>query len=47
MTTMFNNMKLKSEWDKYNINYKYYQQAIEKESNNILGFNTNQLNLFD
>ena len=46
-TTMFNKIDVKSEWNKYDINYKYYQQAIEKEINNILGFNSNQLNLFD
>ena len=47
MTTMFNKMELKNKFYDYDINYKYYQQAIEKEVNNILGFTSNQLNLFD
>jgi hypothetical protein len=46
MSTVFNNMELKEKFSEYDINYKYYQQAIEKEINNILGFNSNQLNLF-
>tara|TARA_R100001591_G_scaffold24639_4_gene34728 strand:+ start:9859 stop:11856 length:1998 start_codon:yes stop_codon:yes gene_type:complete len=47
MTTMFNKMILSQKFADYDINYKYYQQAIEKEVNNILGFTSNQLNLFD
>tara|TARA_A200000159_G_scaffold158683_1_gene176280 strand:+ start:67 stop:882 length:816 start_codon:yes stop_codon:yes gene_type:complete len=46
MSTVFNNMELKGKFSEYGINYKYYQQAIEKEINNILGFSSNQLNLF-
>ena len=46
MSTVFNNMELKGKFSEYDINYKYYQQAIEKEINNILGFSSNQLNLF-
>ncbi len=30
----------------YNINEKYYLNAIEKEINNIIGVKTNQLDLF-
>ena len=47
MTTIFNKIELCEKWNDYDINYKYYQQAIEKEINNIIGFNNNQLNLFD
>ena len=47
MTTIFNKIELCEKWNNYDINYKYYQQAIEKEINNIIGFNNNQLNLFD
>ena len=47
MTTLFNNIELKSNWIDYNINFKYYKQAIEKEINNIIGLNNNQLNLFN
>jgi len=47
LATTFNKMTIKSKWKEYDINYRYYQQAIEKEINNILGVNCNQLNLFN
>ena len=40
-------MKLNPKWESYNINEKYYLQAIEKEINNILGNKINQLMLFE
>jgi len=45
MQTLYNNAK-PLEWDAYNINEKYYLDAIEREINNILGVKTNQLDLF-
>jgi len=45
LQTVYNKMKIK-EWDAYDINTKYYMQAIEKEINNILGVSSNQLELF-
>ena len=47
LATTFNKMTIQSKWKEYDINYRYYQQAIEKEINNILGVNCNQLNLFN
>ena len=46
MQTVMNDIK-KKEWSSYDINEKYYLEAIEKEINNIIGVKTNQLNLFD
>ena len=46
MQTVMNDIKEK-EWSSYDINEKYYLEAIEKEINNIIGVKTNQLNLFD
>ena len=46
MQTVMNSIESK-EWSSYNINEKYYLEAIEKEINNIIGVKTNQLNLFD
>ena len=43
--TVFNKIEDK-QWSDYNINQKYYLQAIEKEINNILNTNFNQLSLF-
>lgn len=43
--TVFNKIENK-QWSDYNINEKYYLQAIEKEINNILNTNFNQLSLF-
>ena len=45
MQTLYNNA-IPIEWEKYDINEKYYLDTIEKEINNILGVKTNQLNLF-
>ena len=44
--TVFNKIKKKPTWEEYDINTKYYMQAIEKEINNILGTFNNQLELF-
>ena len=44
--TVFNKIKKKPTWEEYDINTKYYMQAIEKEINNILGTFNNQLKLF-
>ncbi len=43
--TVFNKVDSRK-WEDYNINEKYYLQAIEKEINNILNVNCNQLSLF-
>ena len=43
--TVFNKVESKN-WEDYNVNEKYYLQAIEKEINNILNVNSNQLSLF-
>ena len=43
--TVFNKTQSKP-WEQYNVNEKYYLQAIEKEINNILNVNSNQLSLF-
>ena len=44
--TVFNKIKEETVWEEYDINRKYYMQAIEKEINNILGTYNNQLKLF-
>ena len=46
MQRVFNEMKIKSKWDDYNINKGYYLSAIEQEINNILSVAANQLTLF-
>ena len=46
MQTIMNKIDHK-EWSNYDINNKYYLDAIEKEINNIIGVKTNQLSLFD
>lgn len=43
--TVFNKVDSRK-WEDYDINEKYYLQAIEKEINNILNINCNQLSLF-
>ncbi len=43
--TVFNKVDSRK-WEDYDINEKYYLQAIEKEINNILNVNCNQLSLF-
>ena len=45
MQTIFNNRKEK-EWKDYDVNEKYYLDAIQKEIDNIIGIKTNQLLLF-
>tara|TARA_R100001015_G_C4631014_1_gene193173 strand:- start:228 stop:2129 length:1902 start_codon:yes stop_codon:yes gene_type:complete len=45
MQTIYNDAEVK-EWKSYNINEKYYLDAIEKEINNIIGIKSNQLLLF-
>ena len=45
MQTVFNDIQEK-EWKDYDINEKYYLDAIEKEIDNIMGIKTNQLLLF-
>jgi len=46
LQTVNNNM-IEQEWENYDINQKYYLDAIEREINNILGVKTNQISLFD
>jgi len=45
--TVFNQIEEQDNWEDYNINKKYYLKAIEKEINNILDINNNQLSLFN
>jgi len=45
MQTLYNKVDEKT-WKNYDINEKYYLDAIEREINNILGVKTNQLDLF-
>jgi len=45
MQTIYNDTKVK-EWEDYDINEKYYLDAIEREINNIIGIKSNQLLLF-
>tara|TARA_R110000765_G_scaffold423491_1_gene532469 strand:+ start:4619 stop:6535 length:1917 start_codon:yes stop_codon:yes gene_type:complete len=46
LQTVSNNM-IEQEWENYDINQKYYIDAIEREINNILGVKTNQISLFE
>lgn len=46
MQTVYNKMEISPAWEGYGINSSYYLKAIEKEINNILGYSSNQLNLF-
>ncbi len=45
LQTIYNDQSTKP-WEEYNINEKYYLDAIEKEINNIIGIKSNQLLLF-
>ena len=45
MQTIYNDTNIK-DWESYDINEKYYLDAIEKEINNIIGIKSNQLLLF-
>ena len=44
--TVMNKLEHKK-WSDYDINEKYYLNAIEKEINNIIGVKDNQLMLFE
>lgn len=46
LQTVFNKMELSPKWENYNIDKRYYLQAIESEINSILDVKTNQLKLF-
>ena len=39
-------MELLPKWDDYDINKKYYLDAIEQEINSIINVKSNQLKLF-
>jgi hypothetical protein len=43
---LFNEIKIESKWENYNIDNGYYLEAIEQEINNILNVSSNQLTLF-
>ncbi len=45
MQTLYNKAD-PQQWASYDINEKYYLDAIEREINNILGVKTNQMSLF-
>lgn len=44
--TLYNKMEVKPKWEDYNLDKKYYLQAIESEINSILLTSSNQLKLF-
>jgi hypothetical protein len=46
LQVVFNDMKLKPKWEEYNIDKKYYLDAIENEINGIINVSSNQLTLF-
>ena len=43
---VFNDIKIQPKWENYNINKKYYLEAIEQEINGIIDVSSNQLKLF-
>ena len=43
---VFNDIKIQPKWENYNIDKKYYLDAIEQEINSIIDVSTNQLKLF-
>ena len=43
---VFNDIKIQPKWENYNIDKKYYLEAIEQEINSIIDVSTNQLKLF-
>ena len=47
MQKIFNKISINPQWDSYNIDERYYIQAIESEINNITNNSSNQLNLFN
>lgn len=46
MQTVFNEIKIKPNWDDYNIDKNYYLKAIKSEINSILTRSHNQLQMF-
>ena len=46
LQSVYNKIKLETDWSKYNIDKGYYTEAIEQEINNILNVASNQLTLF-
>jgi hypothetical protein len=46
LQVVFNDIKIKPKWEEYNINKKYYLDAIEEEINSIINAASNQLTLF-
>jgi predicted RNA-binding protein Jag len=46
LQSIFNDMQLEPKWENYNIDKKYYLEAIEQEINNIIDVAPNQLTLF-
>jgi|TARA_R110000787_G_scaffold38196_4_gene96468 hypothetical protein len=46
LQVVFNDMKIKPKWEDYNIDKKYYTDAIEQEINAIINVASNQLKLF-
>mgnify|MGYP003111250951 FL=1 len=46
LQVVFNDMKIKPKWEDYNIDKKYYLEAIEEEINGIINVSSNQLKLF-
>jgi len=46
LQTVFNDIKIKPKWEDYNIDQKYYLNAIEEEINSIINVSSNQLKLF-
>ena len=46
LQSIFNNMQIKPQWKDYDIQKKYYLDAIEQEINGIINVASNQLTLF-
>ena len=46
LQSIFNDMQLEPKWENYDIDKKYYLEAIEQEINNIIDVAPNQLTLF-
>jgi len=46
LQSIYNKIELKSKWDDYNLDLRYYNKAIESQINDILKTNINQLELF-
>jgi len=43
---VFNDIKIQPKWENYDIDKKYYLEAIEQEINGIIDVSSNQLKLF-